>query len=336
MDQLRMSRAASSALRACLTVLLALALVPLRTAYADAPVPVVDQFLTAPSDAQAALNRSARYTAQTFTAGLTGALTAVSLDVASTSPYFLKVAIHGVTAGLPNGTVLSDVYVWGTGGVPQSAAPLTLMIDVGTVYVQAGHQYAIVVQYDGSGAPGEQQGSWAGASGDAYPGGRAFETNDATFTDWTALEPAPLDLHFKTYVVPNVPVHDLSVRFDGGAKHAKACELFEENVTVTNNGPDTASNVVLQVGVTDQFDVMSIQGVDGRFSDPLQLAAGESVSMQVIIKTTAFVPGESRDGRFWAHAASEVWPQIELDPNEANDYYFGSVRLIAKGAERCP
>ncbi len=321
---------------AAASFLLAPALLPMGVAHADAPVPVLDQSFVSPTNASADINGSARYVAQTFTAGLTGAMTAVSLDVESTSEFSLRLSVHGVTGGLPDGTILSDVYVWGTDGTAQSAAPLTLMIDVGTVYVQAGRQYALIVQYDGSGSPGHTEGSWIGASSDAYPIGAAYETNDETFATWTPLGTPALDLHFKTYVVPNVPVHDLSVRFDSGARRSKACQVFDEYLTIRNDGLDTASNVVLQVGVTDQFDVISVDGVDGSWSSHLTLAPGQSQSMKVTIKTTAFVPGESRDGRFYAHVASEVWPEIEIDPNAANDYYFGSVRLISKGKDTCP
>ncbi len=322
----------SRLLTCALVLALLLAQLPVRSARADAPVPVLDQSFTSPTNAAAEINGPTRYVAQTFTAGLTGALTAVSLDVQSTSAYSLRLQVHDVTNGLPNATILSDVYVW-SGGAVQSAAPLTLLIDVGTLYVQAGHQYALVVQYDGTGSPGHAEGSWLGASGDAYSAGGAFQTNDESFIDWT---PLPLDLHFKTYVVPNVPVHDLSVTFDGGAKHSKACQVFDEFFTVRNDGPDAASNVLLHINITDQFDLVSITALDGSPWPAAQLAAGESRALKVTLKTTAFVPGESRDGRFTATAISEVWPAIELDPNAANDAYFGSVRLVSKGRDSCP
>ncbi len=324
----------SSHLLACALVLaLLLALLPPGIARADAPVPVLDQSFVSPADTSAEINGPTRYVAQTFTAGLTGALTAVSLDVQSTSAFALKLRVQDVTDGLPNATILSDVYVWGPNFTVLSAAPLTLLIDVGTVYVQAGHQYALVVQYDGAGSPGHAEGSWLGASGDAYPAGGAFQTNDETFTDWT---PLALDLHFKTYVVPNVPVHDLSVTYDGGAKHAKGCQVFDEYVTVRNDGPDTASNVVLAIHITDQFDLVSIEALDGQAWPAAQLAPGESRELKVTLKATAFVPGESRDGRWNATVGTEVWPAIELDPNAANDAYFGAVRLVGKSRMVCP
>ncbi len=317
-------------------LVLLMGLLPARGVHAAAPTPVVDQSFTDPGDSSAAINQCCRYYAQTFTAGMTGALTAVSLDVQSTSSLFLKVAIHGVTNGLPNDTILSEVFVWaGPGGVPASSAPLTLMIDVGTIYVVAGKQYAIVVNYDGT-SPGQAEGNWMGAVGDHYPGGAAFAANDETFASWIPLGVPSMDLHFKTYVVPNVPVHDLSLTFTSGAAHAKACQTFEETFTIRNDGPDTATNVVLGLNVTDQFDVMSVQGIDGRQSPPLTLAPGQSVTLKAIIKVTAFVPTESRDGWFSAHVFTDVWPAIEIDPNAANDDYSGSVRLISRPRTSCP
>src|SRR5512140_115857 len=111
---------------AALLVLLS-ALLPAGAARAEAPAPVLDQSFVTPSNAAAEINGPTRYVAQTFTAGLTGALTAVSLDVESSSQFALRVQLHGATGGLPNDTILSDVWVWGPGGVQPSAA-LSLMI----------------------------------------------------------------------------------------------------------------------------------------------------------------------------------------------------------------
>jgi hypothetical protein len=262
----------------------------------------------------------------------------VSLDIQPASGFFLKVAIHGVTNGLPNSTIYSDVYVWDpASGVPLSSAPLTLMIDVGQVYVVAGQQYAIVVDYEGSGGPGNGGGSWVGAPGNGYAGGAAYQTNDEGFANWGSIGEAQLDLHFRTYVVPNVPVSDLAVSYVSGARHAKACQLFDVTYRVENLGPDVAQHVTLSIGVTDQFDVMSIDGHPLGDSQPdLTLAPGESVELTGTVKVTAFVPTESRDGMVSAHAWSEVWPDIAIDLNENNDYYFGSVRLISKGRQGCP
>ncbi|MGE5072066.1 MAG: hypothetical protein ACM3MF_01445 [Anaerolineae bacterium] len=309
---------------------------PVSVAHADGQVAVLDQSFISPAGASAAVNECCRYMAQTFTAGMTGALTAVSLDVLPLSDLYLKVAIQGVTNGLPDGRVYSEVFVLGgPGGIPLSYATLDMKIDVGTVFVQAGEQYAIVVSYDGS-EPGQAKGSWAGATGDNYAGGAAYATSDPSFTTWNSAGVPGLDLHFQTYVVPNVPISDLDVTYVSGAKKSKACGTFEEIYNIRNLGPDTASHVVLNAGVTDQFDVLSIADTEGRWSAPYTLAPGESLALKVVIKTTAFVPGESREGRVMAHVSVDDWPNIAIDPNEANDYSEISVRLQGRGLMSCP
>jgi hypothetical protein len=316
---------------------LLLGMLPFQTALAEAPTPVIDQSFTEPAGALAGINDCCRYVAQTFTAGMTGALTAVSLDVLPISDRFLKVAIHGVTNGLPNDTVYSEVFVWGgPATAPLSYATLDLKIDVGAIYVKAGRQYAIVVYYDGAPAPGQAEGNWVGAAGNYYLSGAAYATNDETFSTWTALGTQPLDLHFKTYVVPNVPVSDLRVTRVSGARRARACEVFQEIYRIKNLGPDAAHNVILAIGLTDQFDVLRIQSIPGRQPPPFTLARGQSMLIRAVIKVTAFVPMESRDGRVSAHVFTDVWPNIAIDPNEANDYYFGSVRLVSRPRTSCP
>src|SRR5512133_417240 len=104
-----------------LALVLLVSLLPTGTVYAASPV--LDQSFTSPAGASAAVNECCRYVAQTFTAGMTGALTAVSLDVLPLGDLYLKVAIHGVTNDLPNDRVYSEVFVWGgPGGIPLSYA----------------------------------------------------------------------------------------------------------------------------------------------------------------------------------------------------------------------
>ena len=312
-------------------LILMLALVPAAVAHADGPMPVLDQSFTAPGDSGAALNDCCRYVAQTFTAGMTGALTAVSLDVVSTSAFPLKVSIHGVTNGLPNGSILSDVYVWGTDGTAHPDAPLSLMVNVGIVYVQRGHKYAVVVDYDGSGTPGHAEGNWNGASGNRYTRGTAYATNDESFATWTALGTPALDLHFKTYVVPGVPVSDLSIQRVRGATVARACHWFSETYRIKNHGPDTATHVGVYAGGTDQFDPAG----GTWYAGPFRLAPGQSRLITIHFKVTAFVPGESRQGRVNARVASDVHPNIAIDPHGNNDWTERLVLLVGRPALSC-
>ncbi len=307
-------------------------------ARADSPLPVLDQAFTTPSNAITAIDECCRYVAQTFTAGITGALTAINVDIASLREYPLHFAIHGVTNGLPDATILGESNLWTDTDHPIVNAPLTLQILVGPpVYVVAGKQYAIVVNYDGTGSPGLAAGNWSGASGDAYAGGAAFMTNDESFATWTSAGASDLDLHFKAYVVPNVPVSDLSIKLASMPRHAKACQTFDMTYRLTNNGPDTAHNVMLSIGLWDQFDAIAIDGVPvGQPRSGITLAPGESALMTATIKVTAFVPGGSRQGLISGYVWSDDSSTIPLDPNSANDGVDYMLHLIGRQVMSCP
>jgi hypothetical protein len=310
---------------------------PAQTVHAAAPTPVVDQSFTSPTNASTAINDCCRYVAQTFTAGLTGDLAAVSLDVLSTGPFALHIAIHGVTNGLPNSTILGERTLWTSSIEPISSAPLSLVIDFGEpIYVIAGHQYAIVVDYEGSGSPGTALGDWSGATGNGYPAGAAYDTNDESFSAWTPVGTTGIDLHFKTYVITNVSVSDLAIRLVWAPKYARACQVFRQVYWVRNLGPNTAKNVIVTVGGTDQFDTISVQGVPGSQSSGRRLGPGKGMFVTAVIKVTAFVPGEVSDGRVGATVSSEVYPQIAIDPNLNNNVRENIVRLIGRQRISCP
>ena len=74
-------------------------------------VPIVDQSFTSPSNLATVINECCRFIGQTFTAGLTGTLTGVNIDVGparSDSVLPLLVAIRTVTGSFPSSTVLSS------------------------------------------------------------------------------------------------------------------------------------------------------------------------------------------------------------------------------------
>ena len=149
--------------------------------------------------------------AQTFTAGISGDLTRIQIDLTSQpqhgmigeiSPFPINVDILSVLNGVPASHVLSSVllppgnYLLGTSiFFPQQAQ------------VVAGKQYAIAVNYVGAPPLGLNlgQGSWGGtAEGDAYPEGAIFFSEDGK--SWLANvgpgePPGPgEDLAFQTYV----------------------------------------------------------------------------------------------------------------------------------------
>jgi hypothetical protein len=155
----------------------------------------LDQSFTSPNDLGAAINECCRFVAQTFTAGLTGTLGAVTINVQSSSRFPLHVAIRTVIDGVPSTMVLGETTL------RSGSAPLSLLITFPQVIpIVAGVQYAIVVNYEGAPppGPGQSQGNWAGATGDRYPDGALY----FSFLDgisWVMLTPGA-DVHFQTYV----------------------------------------------------------------------------------------------------------------------------------------
>ena len=156
---------------------------------------VVDQSSTAATNLGSAINECCRYVAQTFTAGLTGTLAGVNIDVTSGSAHPLNVAIRTVAGGTPTSTILGDRTL-----STSSAALSDLITFPELITLTAGLQYAIVVSYPSAPPPGpfQSQGDWAGTSGDLYTAGGEFASVEGT--SWFATPGA--DLHFRTFMSP--------------------------------------------------------------------------------------------------------------------------------------
>ena len=142
--------------------------------------------------------------AQTFTAGMSGNLTRIQIDLVSQpqhgeigeiSPFSVNVEIVSVVNGIPTVNVLSSVLL-----PPGNYALGTDIFLPGQPQVVAGDQYAIAVNYVG--APpiglGLGQGNWAGTAVGGYPGGAIFSSLDGT--TWSGGGQG--DLTFQTYVQP--------------------------------------------------------------------------------------------------------------------------------------
>jgi hypothetical protein len=157
---------------------------------------VVDQSLTSPWSAGANIGEGFRYLAQTFTAGRTGDLVGVSIDVYGDHPTTLHVEIRSVEAGNPTTTILSEMFLTSNTSELSDFVALPSPIAITT-----GEQYAIVVSYDGAPPPGagQGQGLWRSASGDVYPGGFLFGSpmDGLAWERWSDF-----DAHFQTWVVP--------------------------------------------------------------------------------------------------------------------------------------
>ncbi len=248
----------------------------------------------------------------------------------------MRVEIMGVTNGVPNG----DVLGYGTVSADDlqamsSGDPLSFNVALqGDIYVTAGSQYAIVVnylQYSNTAIP---HGVWSGANGKLYSGGSAFTAAGDTPSNWTPV-PNGLDLHFRTFVLVGVPVSDLSIVRVSGPKRAHACQIFREAYRVTNLGPDPATRVQVSIGGGDQFGFISVNGVPGNLSAPFNLAAGQSKTIVAYFKVVAFVPGETRDGFISATIGSDIYPDVTFDPNPNNNAAGTSVWLVGQPSEGC-
>lgn len=160
---------------------------------------VIDQSFTSPFDLGADINECCRCVGQTFTAGLTGELVAVSVSVQSfTSPFHLHVAIREVNFPFV-GSVLGEVTL------DTSSPPISRIITLPEpIEICAGIIYAIVVDYPEAPPPGPGmgQGNWTGAVGDLYPGGQLFlsRPGEPTCSFDPLSGPPAADVHFITYV----------------------------------------------------------------------------------------------------------------------------------------
>jgi hypothetical protein len=114
----------------------------------DQSAPAVDQSFTAPTNLGAEINECFAFVAQTFTAGRTGALTGVSVDIRGVGSTRPRVQIRTVPSGAPTPTVLGETVLEANG------ASLSQVIAFPTsITVTAGVQYAIVVSYEGAPPP---------------------------------------------------------------------------------------------------------------------------------------------------------------------------------------
>ena len=153
------------------------------------------------------INGCCPFIAQTYTAGLTGRLAGVSIDVFSgTEGPNLRVAIRDTFLGswtdsdgnrmsayFPGGTTFASAVLDG------STSTLDNVIAFSTFVPQvAGTRYAIVVDYPGA-EPGTGPGGWSGRVDNSYAGGEAV--TGLSSHRWSTPDPFS-DLYFQTTVQP--------------------------------------------------------------------------------------------------------------------------------------
>ncbi len=126
------------------------------------------------------------------------------------------------------------------------------------------------------------------------------------------------------------PTSDLAIRLIFAPQHAKACQTVTAFFTVTNLGPDEATNIYVQTSIPDQFGDVALLGV------PDSLAVNQTATVTAILKVVAFVPGESRSAWIGAHVWSDPYPNVSVDPNQDNNQVSTPVKMIGKTILTCP
>ena len=142
------------------------------------------------------------FMAQSYTAGITGTLQGVTLDVSAIDPTLVAlIKIEAIANGVPSNVVLGQARAPKAGdlGFGDRVVFTTSIPQV------AGQQYAILVNYpeaptffDGI----ENTASWNGSDGDLYPAGTLLSTFDGG-TTWQSFASDGFDVHFQTFVIPN-------------------------------------------------------------------------------------------------------------------------------------
>jgi hypothetical protein len=168
----------------------------------SAKAPQLDQSFTAGNGLSDGLYGRPVLMAQSYTAGISGTLQGVAIDVTAIDPSLVaRIQIEAIAGGVPSNVVLGQARAPSGGDLA-----LTTVIPFSTAIAQvAGQQYAILVDYPE--APPFVNGiqntaSWNGAGGNLYPAGTLLSTFD-NGTTWQSSESDGFDLHFKTFVIPN-------------------------------------------------------------------------------------------------------------------------------------
>ena len=162
----------------------------------------LDQSFITGNDLSAGLYGRPVFEAQSYTAGISGTLQGVAIDVSAIDvTQVARIQIEAIANGVPSNVVLGSARAASGGDLA-----ITTVIPFSTAIPQvAGQQYAILVDYPD--APMfvngiENTASWNGSDGNLYPAGTAFSTFDGG-TTWQSFASDGIDFHFQTFVIPN-------------------------------------------------------------------------------------------------------------------------------------
>ena len=162
----------------------------------------LDQSFITGNDLSAGLYGRPVFEAQSYTAGITGTLQGVAIDVSALDiTQVARIQIEAIVNAVPSNVVLGSVRAASGGDLA-----ITTVIPFSTAIPQvAGQQYAILVDYPDA-APfvngGGNTASWNGSDGNLYTAGTMFSTFDGGAT-WQSFASEGFDLHFQTFVTPN-------------------------------------------------------------------------------------------------------------------------------------
>jgi hypothetical protein len=180
----------------------------------------VDQSFTSGGGLTDIINDCCAFIGQTYTAGITGTLAGVSVDVVylqANGPAFnlpLDVQIRTIMNGLPSQTILGETST-------TAFSPSDIITFPQQIPQVSGVEYAIAVDFLEAPPQGNPVGAWLGAVSftcppeglpcieinTLYPGGHPVASSDGGATWSISRLPAPndFDLHFTTFVEAAVP-----------------------------------------------------------------------------------------------------------------------------------
>lgn len=153
----------------------------------------LDQSFTPPPAANLSFNVSfGGSLGQTFTAGLTGSLAEVRVDVMAARSSQLQVSIYEAPGGFPSLALLGSVLL------PSASSSISDPIVFSTpVNIVAGQSYLLAIDYplETTSVPGGN--SWKGRTSNAYASGTTYYRSN---TNGIWLTYGSYDLFFQTYV----------------------------------------------------------------------------------------------------------------------------------------
>jgi hypothetical protein len=171
----------------------------------------IDQRVTTPFPGGIVIGGCCEVISQVFTAGVTGQLVALSVDLTATEVVPLHIAVTAFSGGLPD---LSHVFAEVI--VPSGTSLLDEVIALPQPFRQVrGTQYAIVARYPDAprpGPPGFTTATWSRTGTDLYLRGEPF----SRLSDGTWIRQLGTDARFITFVDAPVPEPATFVLVGGG------------------------------------------------------------------------------------------------------------------------